>query len=101
MSIVVTSFHSLCMRSFCSVAAACCPSDVWKILFETHPVAMNRLFGCPQLEDEPESIMAVCWWHVSSDGRYMLFIVVASSTDAVSGSHGFMKFLLFFILLLF
>ena len=76
--------HRLCISSLYSVVAAFCPSGVWKILLET-PVVMNGLFGCPQLEMVPKSIMAVCWLCVVGDGTYMLFIVAAASTHAVSG----------------
>ena len=81
---VFASCCRLCISSFCSVAAAFCPSGVWKILFETCPVVMSRSFGRLQLEVAPASLMTVCWLGVVGDGMYMLFIFAASSTHAVS-----------------
>ena len=73
-----------CCISFCSVDAAVCPSGVWNIFVETHPVVMNGLFGCPQLEVAPESIIVVCWLVAYDDGIYTLVIVAAASTRAVN-----------------
>ena len=73
------------MSSFCSEALACCLSRAWEFSFKTDIVTMNVFIGHSQVEVLLESIMAVCWWGVGGDGMYMLFIVAAPSTFAVSG----------------